>query len=72
MTYDELNLFRIMNRLQFFTHRPPTSGIHLLTDPFPERLNGVTSLFSRAETLSAQREYIAASRRLRVLAAGQK
>ncbi len=52
-----------MKALQLFTHRPPTSGIHLLSDPFPERLNGATSLFTRAETLSSQREYIAASRR---------
>jgi len=61
-----------MKRPQFFTHRPPSSGIHLLSDPFPEHLNGVVSLFSRAETLSAQREYLAASRRLRVLAVGKK
>jgi hypothetical protein len=55
-----------MTRTQYFTHRPPTLGIHLLTDPFPERLNRTTSLFSRAETLSSQREYIAscASKRL--------
>jgi hypothetical protein len=52
-----------MKALQLFTHRPPTSGIHLLTDPFPERLNGATSLFTRAETLSSQRAYFAASRR---------
>ncbi len=61
-----------MNRPQLFTHRPPSSSVHLLSDPFPERLNGMTSLFSRAETLSAQREYIAASRRLRVLAVSRK
>jgi hypothetical protein len=58
-----------MKALQLFTHRPPTSGIHLLSDPFPERLNTSTSLFSRAESLSSQREYIAASRRLRLPAA---
>jgi hypothetical protein len=52
-----------MNTIQLFTHRPPTSGIHLLSDPFPERLNGATSLFTRAETLSSQRAFIAASRR---------
>jgi hypothetical protein len=52
---------------QFFTHRPATSGIHLLSDPFPARLNGTTSLFSRAESLSAQREFLAASQRLRVV-----
>ncbi len=51
-----------MKALQLFTHRPPTSGIHLLSDPFPERLNGSTTLFNRAETLSSQRAYIAASR----------
>jgi hypothetical protein len=61
-----------MNALQLFTHRPPTSGIHLLSDPFPERLNGSTSLYTRAENLSSQREYIAASRRLPVLAAKKK
>ena len=49
-------------RTQFFTHRPPTSGIHLLTDPFPQRLNGSTSMFHRAEMLSSQRAHIAASR----------
>lgn len=53
---------------QFFTHRPPSSGIHLLTDPFPERLNGRTSLFNRAETLSSQREYIASAGRSRAAA----
>ena len=47
-----------MNTLPFF-HRPPTSGIHLLSDPFPIRLNADTSLFKKAETLSLQREYIA-------------
>jgi hypothetical protein len=51
-----------MNRPQFFTHRLPKPGIHLLSDPFPERLNGSTTLFNRAEKLSSQREYIAASR----------
>jgi hypothetical protein len=61
-----------MNRPQFFTHRPPTLGIHLLTDPFPERLNGEASLFTRAESLSAQREYIAASGRLRQTTALKK
>ena len=53
-----------MKVIQLFTHRPPTSGIHLLSDPFPERLNASVSLFARAETLSAQREHIAASRRI--------
>ena len=61
-----------MLRPQFFTHRPPSSGIHLLNDPFPERLNGSTTLFTRAETLSAQREYLTASRRLRVITASKK
>jgi len=60
-----------MLRPQFFSHRPP-SGVHLLNDPFPERLNGSTTLFSRAEAISAQREYLAASRRLRVLALAKK
>jgi hypothetical protein len=49
--------------LPFFAHRPPTSGIHLLADPFPVRLNSSTTLFARAEMLSSQREHIAASRR---------
>jgi hypothetical protein len=57
-----------MTRTQFFTHRPPSSGIHLLSDPFPERLNGQTSLFTRAELLSSQREFIASSGRLRLTA----
>jgi len=53
-----------MKAMQLFTHRPPSSGIHLLSDPFPERLNtSTTSLFARAENLSSQREHIAASRR---------
>jgi hypothetical protein len=52
-----------MKALQLFTHRPSTSGIHLLCDPFPERLNTSRTMFSRAETLSSQREYIAASRK---------
>ena len=51
--------------LPFFAHRPPASGIHLLSDPFPERLNSSTTLFARAEKLSSQREYIAACRRSR-------
>jgi hypothetical protein len=55
-----------MKALQLFTHRPPTSGIHLLSDPFPERLNGSTSLFNRAETLSLQRVIIAAPGRPRL------
>jgi hypothetical protein len=52
-----------MKALQFFTHRPASTGIHLLSDPFPERLNFSTSMFTRAAVLSSQREYIAASRR---------
>lgn len=61
-----------MIRPQFFAHRPPSARIHLLSDPFPERLNGTVTLFTRAETLSAQREYIAASRRLRIEAVVKK
>jgi hypothetical protein len=61
-----------MKPSQFFSHRPPTSGIHLLSDPFPERLNGTTSLFSRAESLSSQREFLAASQRLRVVTGAKK
>jgi hypothetical protein len=48
-----------MKVIQFFTHRPPSKAVHLLSDPFPERLNTGTSLFRRAENLSAQREHIA-------------
>jgi hypothetical protein len=61
-----------MNRPQFFAHRLPSSGIHLLSDPFPERLNGTTTLFKRAESLSAQREYLAASQRLRIVTSAKK
>lgn len=53
----------IMKTLQLFRHRAPTPGIHLLCDPFPERLNVQTSMFARAEYLLAQREYIAATRK---------
>jgi hypothetical protein len=59
-----------MNAFQIFTHRRPSSGIHLLTDPFPTRLNASTTLFERAETLSSNREYIASTRR--ILTAAQK
>ena len=52
-----------MKALQLFSHRPPSSRIHLLSDPFPVHLNSSTTLFERAENLSSQREYIAASRR---------
>jgi hypothetical protein len=52
----------IMKALQLFRHRAPSTGIHLLCDPFPERLNYSTSMFTRAGNLSAQREYLAASR----------
>jgi hypothetical protein len=48
-----------MKVTQFFTHRPPSRTIHLLSDPFPERLNSSPSLFRKAENLSAQREHIA-------------
>jgi len=53
-----------MNALQIFTHRRPTSGIHLLSDPFPNRLNATSSLFERAENLSSQREFLASTRRI--------
>jgi hypothetical protein len=53
-----------MNALQIFTHRRPTTGIHLLSDPFPNRLNATTSLFQRAETLSSQREFLTSTRRV--------
>jgi hypothetical protein len=61
-----------MNALQLFTHRPPTSGIHLLSDPFPERLNGATSLFNRAEYLSSQRAHFAAPKQPRTQLIGKK
>lgn len=61
-----------MKALQLFSHRRPSSGIHLLSDPFPERLNTSTNMFSRAVNLSSQREYIAASRQLPSLSSGGK
>jgi hypothetical protein len=56
-----------MKALQIFTHRRPTSGIHLLSDPFPGRLNASTTLFERAEMLSSQREFLSSTRRMPVL-----
>ena len=53
-----------MNTFQIFTHRRPSTGIHLLSDPFPNRLNATTSLFQRAETLSFQREFLTSTRRV--------
>jgi hypothetical protein len=53
-----------MNAFQIFTHRRPTSGIHLLSDPFPNRLNSSTTLFERAEALSSQREFLSSTRRI--------
>ncbi len=53
-----------MNALQIFTHRRPSSGIHLLSDPFPTRLNASTTLFERAEMLSSQRAYLASTRQI--------
>jgi hypothetical protein len=53
-----------MNPLQIFTHRRPSSGVHLLTDPFPTRLNASTSLFERAEMLSSQRAYLTSTRQI--------
>jgi hypothetical protein len=55
-----------MKAFQIFAHRRPTLGIHLLTDPFPPRLNSSSTLFERAEMLSAQREYLASARRITV------
>ena len=40
------------------------SGIHLLSDPFPTRLNSSTTLFERAESLSSQREFLSSTRRI--------
>ncbi len=56
-----------MTAFQIFTHRRPTSGIHLLSDPFPNRLNSSSSLFERAESLSAQREFLSSTRKLPLL-----
>jgi hypothetical protein len=53
-----------MKALQIFTHRQPSSGIHLLSDPFPTRLNAQTTLFERAELLSAQRDFLSSTRRI--------
>jgi hypothetical protein len=50
-----------MNVLQLLTGRLPTSAIRI-NDPFPERLNGSTSLFNRAETLSSYRVHVSTSR----------
>jgi hypothetical protein len=61
-----------MNPLQLFTHRPPTSRITHLSDPFPERLNGSSSLFNRAEYLSSQRAYFAAPKAPQLLPTGKK
>ncbi len=54
----------LMNALQIFTHRRPASGIHLLSDPFPIRLNASTTLYERAELLSFQRTFMSSTRRL--------
>jgi hypothetical protein len=53
-----------MKTLQIFTHRRPANGIHLLSDPFPTRLNATTTLFERAESLSSQREFLSSTRRI--------
>ena len=53
-----------MNAFQVFTHRRPSPGIHLLSDPFPIRLNASTTLFERAELLSSQREFLSSTRRI--------
>jgi hypothetical protein len=47
-----------MTSFQFFSHRPPSTTIHLLSDPFPVRLNSSATLFERAELLSSQRTFI--------------
>jgi hypothetical protein len=62
----------MMKTLQFFSRRPSASGLQLLTDPFPERLNARTSLFEQAGNLSAQREFISTSGRLRMTTAEKK
>jgi hypothetical protein len=60
-----------MSLRTLFSHRPPTTGIHLLSDPFPERLNRRVSIFTRAENLASQREYLSSFGRLRLFV-GQK
>ena len=62
-----------MHAVQLFSHRPPSSTIHLLNDPLPERWSAdVTALFSRKETLSARQAHIAASGRVRATSAKKK
>jgi len=42
---------------QLFTHRPPSTGIHLLTDPLPERVESPasSSAVSKPPTAKKQR-----------------
>jgi hypothetical protein len=55
-----------MTTFQFFSHRPPNATVHLLSDPFPVRLNSSATLFERAELLSSQRTFIPSLRGRRV------
>jgi hypothetical protein len=57
--------------LQLLTGRLPASAIRI-NDPFPERLNGSTSLFNRAETLSSYRVHVSTSRLPAVQTAAKK
>ncbi len=61
-----------MNAFQIFTHRRPTSAIHLLSDPFPIRLNASTTLFERAELLSSQRVFLTSTRKIPMVDLKQK
>jgi hypothetical protein len=55
-----------MHDVQLFSHRPPSTKIHLLYDPEPERWNpDIAALFSRKETVTGRQAYIAGSKRLR-------
>ncbi len=40
---------------QFFTHRPPSTGIHLLNDPLPERIESPASVRVSSEQLVSKK-----------------
>jgi len=39
-----------------FAHRPPSPGIHLLSDPFPERVQSPSSLRAENEDLISSKQ----------------
>ena len=41
---------------QFFTHRPPSAGIHLLNDPLPERVESPASIRASSEELVSKKK----------------